>query len=104
MGFYVVKIPVIRGFQDKTCVYDIVLQHESHNLDYSITESLDMEELLDILCCEDDGHIFNNYEFTEETINNYSDSQWRASVRIPLNKISVDIISPESQWNYFTSI
>lgn len=104
MSFSVVKIPVTRGFQDKICVYDVVLQYETHNLEYSITESLDMEELLDIVSCEDDGHIFNNYEFTEEAINNYSDSQWEYSVSIPLRKISVNDISPESSWSLFTSL
>ena len=104
MSFYILKIPVVRGFQDKTCVYDIVLQHETHNLEYSITEPLDMAELLEIITCEDYGEIFNNFEFTEEWMDNYSEAQWQSSIGIPLNEISVEDISPESTWNYFTSI
>lgn len=47
--YYIRKIPVIRGFQDKTCTYDVVLECETHNLEYAITEPLDMEELKQVL-------------------------------------------------------
>lgn len=102
--FYVVKIPTIRGFQEKTCIYDIVLEYETHNLDSAITDPLDMEELSDIIACEDDGYIIDNYELTEDNMSNYDDAQWQSAIRIPLSEIKIDDIYPASNWNYFTSV
>ncbi|AFZ56899.1 hypothetical protein H6G54_12125 [Anabaena cylindrica FACHB-243] len=100
---YVVKIPVISGFQDKAINYEIVLLNSSDFVGEGITLPLDMNELVEVIQRDDESWMLNDFEFVGDYIENYSEAQWRGSQKLRIGQIKLGDIYPKEQWDYFCS-
>jgi hypothetical protein len=105
---YVWKIPTIffwyRPIHDLSrCSSFAIHIALKHNRRYTFTEEIGQDELLEIVESQDDGFVFDNYEFSADFLNDYSVNQVNAAKRIELwtlRKIDIE----GANWLWFISL